>query len=96
MGLGSVNAMSKYTAICFAPNCTRIGDFARGFCAAHFREFKAACVSNGSWDNKEDRDEMQERMQQRVIQKWEYEGREDELIAAQEKSDESDEINPRT
>jgi hypothetical protein len=65
--------MGQYTAICFAPNCTRIGNLARGFCAGHFREFKAACVANGSWSSKEDRDEMQERMQQPERPKWEYE-----------------------
>jgi hypothetical protein len=66
--------MAAYTAKCHAPGCTNVGNHARGFCIAHYREFKKACVENGSWSNKDDRAEMQERMQSRVIEpKWEYE-----------------------
>ena len=41
--------MSKRKEPCPAPDCTKIGDFARGFCSHHYLEFRAACKMNGSW-----------------------------------------------
>jgi hypothetical protein len=34
---------------CPAPDCTQVGDFCRGFCSRHYREWRRACIANGSW-----------------------------------------------
>jgi len=41
--------MSKHTALCPAPGCTKVGDFARNFCSKHYLEFRKDCKANGSW-----------------------------------------------
>jgi hypothetical protein len=66
-------------------------DGARGFCSAHYNEFRDHCRRNGSWSQKEQRLEEQRRFEgvddstpTVVRSKWEYKGREQELIDAQE------------
>jgi hypothetical protein len=71
--------MSKCKEPCPAPDCNRVGDFARGFCSRHWHEWRRACIENGSWG-------CDAEVPRPAIKKWEYEGQEDELIAAQEKN----------
>jgi hypothetical protein len=41
--------MSNNKAICPAPGCTKIGNFARNVCSTHYLEFRKACIENSSW-----------------------------------------------
>jgi hypothetical protein len=41
--------MSKFYENCPHPGCTKRGDFCRGFCNQHYLQFRAECISNGSW-----------------------------------------------
>jgi hypothetical protein len=34
---------------CQAPNCTRLGNFAMAFCGPCWRDWRSACILNGSW-----------------------------------------------
>ena len=65
--------MAAYKAMCHAPGCTKVGDCARGFCAKHWKEFRAACVANGSWGRNCKPPDP-------AIPKFEYEGNEQVLV----------------
>jgi hypothetical protein len=69
------------------PNTTIL---ARGFCHSCYRIFKAHCVANNSWkpymdieDSKVYMGRTEDALPKR--EKWEYPGKEQELIAAQKK-----------
>jgi hypothetical protein len=67
-------------------DCPSLGNCARGFCAKHFLEFRAACIANGSWGHKEDREEFLRLFLHPQPTPWEYENPEGEaeLIALAE------------
>jgi hypothetical protein len=67
--------MSNNTAICPAPGCTKIGNFARNFCSTHYLAFRKACRENGTWGSGLPLPNPV------VIEKWEWFGSEDELAA---------------
>lgn len=85
--------MAKYTEHCNRPGCNRVvgTDGARGFCSLHYNEFRSHCLANGSWNKKDEVLEAQCKFEgavntPSVVQsKWEYPGREQELIDAQER-----------
>jgi hypothetical protein len=39
----------KFYDVCLAPGCTKLGNFARGFCSHHYLIFRRDCQENGSW-----------------------------------------------
>ena len=72
--------MPAYTAKCHAPGCITVGDCARGFCARHWKEFRAACIANGSWSRAT-------KLPSPIIPKFEYEGDEQALIEMTEQQE---------
>jgi hypothetical protein len=72
--------MSNFKEPCPAPNCSRLGDFARGFCNFHYREFKKACIANGSWSRSVE-------IPKPVIPKFEWLGDEKALIEMTEQGE---------
>jgi hypothetical protein len=72
--------MPKHTALCPAPGCTKVGDFARNFCNRHYLEFRAACIENGSWGRDAE-------LPRPVIPKFEWLGDEQALIDRLEKEE---------
>jgi hypothetical protein len=71
------------------PDCPNLGNCARGFCATHFLKFRAACIQNGSWTHKQDREEFLRLFLHPVPTPWEYENEhgEAELIALAEEQE---------
>ena len=73
---------AKHYEPCPAPNCTKLGDFCRGFCSHHYLEMRKACIENGSRMNGDHEFRAPE-----PLPRWEYQGREQELIDALEAQD---------
>jgi hypothetical protein len=76
--------VADHKSKCNHPDCKRIGECARGFCHAHYVEFRRDCKANGSW---RPYDEILEKTETASRPKWEFEGNEAALIAAQEATD---------
>lgn len=72
---------AKKKVRCLAPGCNRVGDFCRGFCAAHYQSYRTHCIENGSTS----------RGAADVVipirKPWEYLGRESELGSELEKAE---------
>jgi hypothetical protein len=74
---------------CVAPFCDRAGTFCRGFCSSCYLAFRKACRENGSWTDKDDREEAMTKLLH-PVQHFEYEGDEGALIKALEAQEKRD------
>jgi hypothetical protein len=73
----------KFVEKCGAPDCTRLGDFARGLCAPHWKLFRAACIENKSWSSVGSKNPETPKP---AIPPFEYAGDEQSLIERLEKA----------
>lgn len=72
---------AKKTDRCPAPGCNKIGDFCKGFCAAHYHAWRAHCIENGSMSRGADDIVIP------IRKSWEYLGQESELGSELEKAE---------
>jgi len=70
---------SKNQAPCAWPGCKKRGDFCRGLCSRHYQEFRRRSAEH------ESEGRGAETIVIRTRPPWTYAGREDDLLAEQEK-----------
>jgi hypothetical protein len=80
---------AKRTALCPAPGCDRVGDWARGFCNKHYCQLRNACIKNGSWPGSRNG-----KLPKPQPPKFEYEGDEAALIEMTEQREQKSAERP--
>jgi hypothetical protein len=87
---GFGDTMPKSHERCPAKDCTKLGDFCRGFCSHHYLEFRKSRIALGIWGRNMPMPKPE------LPSRWEFEGDELALIAMTEEQERERRDAPNT